>query len=478
MLGNEGEHVEFKRLAGSSTIKAVISFLNSGGGVVYIGVDDDGSNLGVDNIDAEITRLTSMMSDLIKPDALMSMSCGVECVDGRDVIVIRVQRGVKRPYYLASKGPRPEGVFVRGGAASVPASETAILRMIQETEGDSFESRPSTRQDLTFEFARNEFARKTLALGEGELRTLGAMLPNGTYSNLGLLLSDQCPPTIKTALFADDDRNAFTAREEYSGSILQQLSGAYAFLERNNHFRTSYDGLERIDHHDIPPIALREALVNSVAHREYALTGPTLVSVMPRGVEITSPGGLPLGIEEADLGAHISIPRNKMLANVLFRLELIEVYGTGIGRMRSSYRGTGLMPSIRLTPNTFTVLLPNRNSHPEASNQNAGTGSALIGIETDSTRKTPSTYASGNASAGRHAQAARLFELLANGPLSRRQLQDALGLTQPTAIRLLGKLATEGLIERHGNGRATQYSLAEHAPAENVSRHKRTSNTA
>lgn len=170
------------------------------------------------------------------------------------------------------------------------------------------------------------------------------------------------PARGEAALFTDNHRNTFAAREEYEGSLLKQLVESYAFLERSNHYRTEYKGLERSNCYDVPPVALREAFVNSVARRKYALSGPTLVSVMPGGVEIMSPGGLPFGIEEADLEAHISIPRNKMLANVLFRLELIEVYGTGISRMRSSYAGSGAAPAILLTPNTFTVFLPNRNS--------------------------------------------------------------------------------------------------------------------
>lgn len=286
------------------------------------------------------------------------------------------------------------------------------------------------RQDLTFDYARTAFARKGLALGEGELRTLGALQPDGTYTNLGLLLSDQCPPTVKTAVFADDSRLTFTAREEYTGSVLKQLTDAYAFLGQNNRYVTDYQGLERIDHHDIPPVALREALVNSVAHREYSLSGPTLVSCMPRGVEIVSPGGLPLGIEEADLGAHISIPRNKMLANVLFRLELIEAYGTGIGRIRSSYVESGLTPEFRITPNTFTVFLPNRNARK---GKHHAEGKSLI----ESTR-----------------------DLLAQGPQTRRAIQDALDMSQTAAIRLLAELVDEGMVEKLGSGRNTKYALA------------------
>lgn len=104
---------------------------------------------------------------------------------------MRVARGIKLPYYLALKRLRPEGFYVRSGLASVSASDTSILRMVQEAEGDAFAAQQSLRQDLTFENAREEeISQKGLSQGGGALRTLGAALADGTFTNLGLLLSD------------------------------------------------------------------------------------------------------------------------------------------------------------------------------------------------------------------------------------------------------------------------------------------------
>lgn len=147
-----------------------------------------------------------------------------------------------------------------------------------------------------------------IVLGEGSLSVTGGSSLTGA-GGVGI--------GGKPGEILDDARNTYMAREEYAGSVLKQLVDTYAFMERCNRFRTMFEGLERTDYYDVPPVAMREALVNSVAHREYALSVPTLVSVMPGGMEIVSPGGPPLGIEEADLDACISIPRNKMLANIL-----------------------------------------------------------------------------------------------------------------------------------------------------------------
>lgn len=426
----EGETVEFKREMNSSAVKTVIAFANTGGGTLYIGVNDEGVPVGVDDVDAEMTRVTSRLRDSVKPDILMMISVVPETIDGHDVIAIHVGRGVRRPYYLASKGPRPEGVYIRSGAASVPASDSAIIRMIRECDGDVFEARLSMNQDLTFQYAQEEFAKKGLPLGSGEMRTLGMLNADGVFTNLALLLSDQCPPTVKAAAFSDESRSVFTERCEYEGSILKQLAGAYAFLEAHNHYRTEFSGLERIDRYDYPAVALREALVNSVAHREYALSGPTLVSVMPSAVEIVSLGGLPTGIEYEDLSARISMPRNRALANVFFRLELIEAYGTGIGRMRDSYEGEGPSPKIAVTANTFSIALPNRNA--------------------------PDVKATG--AAGSLPEAA--IRALADGARTRAEVQAELGVSQSTASRILADLVSSGRAMRTGSGRGIRYRLS------------------
>lgn len=425
----EGETVEFKREMNSNAVKTIIAFANTGGRTLYIGVDDEGVPVGVDDVDAEMTRVTSLLRDSVKPDILMMISVVPEAIDGRDVIAVHAGRGVKLPYYLASKGPRPEGVYVRSGAASVPASDPSIIRMIRECDGDVFEARLSMKQDLTFRYAQAEFEKKGLSLGSDEMRTLGMLNSDGAFTNLGLLLSDQCPPTVKVAAFSDDGRNVFTERCEYEGSILKQLADAYAFLEAHNHYRTEFIGLERIDHYDYPAVALREALVNSVAHREYALSGPTLVSVMPSAVEIVSLGGLPTSIEYEDLSARISMPRNRALANVLFRLELIEAYGTGIGRMRESYEGEGLFPEIAVTANTFSIVLPNRNA-PDARVSE---------------------------SMGSLPEAA--MRSLADGARTRAEVQADLGVSQSTASRILADLVGSGRAMRTGSGRGTRYRL-------------------
>lgn len=123
-----------------------------------------------------------MIREGIKPDITMFVSCTREESENRDIIKVAVQRGTECPYYLKSKGLRPEGVFVRHGASSVPASESAIRKMIVETDGDSYESMRSMNQELTFESVSKEFSIRKVPFGKNQLKTLQIVKEDGIYT--------------------------------------------------------------------------------------------------------------------------------------------------------------------------------------------------------------------------------------------------------------------------------------------------------
>lgn len=121
--------------------------------------------------------------------------------DGKKIVAVDIQRGTERPYYISKKGLRPEGVYVRQGYSSVPATNTAIRRTIKETDGDRFKDMRSLEQNLTFEAAEKEFTSRNILFGIAQKKTMGIINQDGIYTNLGLLMSDQCVHTIKAAVF-------------------------------------------------------------------------------------------------------------------------------------------------------------------------------------------------------------------------------------------------------------------------------------
>ena len=137
---SENKTTELKREYVDDIKNTAIAFANCDGGTLYVGIENDGTVRGVEDADGTMLRVTNAIRDAVRPDLTMFLDCRCETMEGKPVICVRVQRGTARPYYLHSTGIRPEGVFVRQGASTVPASEAAILDMIKETSGDSYEA--------------------------------------------------------------------------------------------------------------------------------------------------------------------------------------------------------------------------------------------------------------------------------------------------------------------------------------------------
>ncbi len=197
------------------------------------------------------------------------------------------------------------------------------------------------------------------------MKTLGMVTQDGVYTNLGLLLSDQCVHTIKAAVFQGTTQSEFKDRKEFSGSLFRQMNETYDFIDFRNQTHSTFDKLYRIDRRDYPETAVREALLNLLVHREYSFCASTFISLYADRLEFTSIGGLVSGVSLKDITMGISVCRNSKLANVFYRLELIEAYGTGIIKIMGAYEGTGMTPQIETSDNAFKNILPNLNAMPE-----------------------------------------------------------------------------------------------------------------
>lgn len=424
----ESTTVEFKRQVTDEIRKTVVAFANTEGGTIYIGLDDDGTVAGVEDADGEMLRLSNIIRDAIRPDVTMFVSYSCKKMQEKQVIIVTVQKGTECPYYLVSKGLRPEGVFVRQGASSVPATANAIRKMIKETDGDSFEKMRSLNQELTFKAAAQEFKDRKIPFGDGHFKTLRLTNEDGLYTNLALLLSDQCSHTIKAAVFEGGSKQVFKDRREFDGSLLKQLNDAYAYISQFNRVRSEFSGLYRNDFRDYPEEALREALLNALVHRDYSYSASTLISILDDRIEIVSVGGLVKGISLSDIMLGISVTRNEWLANVFYRLELIEAYGTGIPKILQSYEGLPVQPRFESSDNAFKITLPNQNS-------------ILSMTEFSEAEKT-------------------IVKLVENkGKIARKDVEAELGVSQTFSGRILKNMVGKGILQPIGSGKNIRYFL-------------------
>ncbi len=390
---------------------------------------------GLDKPDETSLQISNMVRDAIKPDLTMFLHYETVTVGEKKIVAVDIQQGTERPYYIAKKGLRPEGVYVRQGYSSVPATNTAIRRMIKETDGDHFEEMRSLEQKLTFESTKKIFAERNVKFGFTQMKILGMATQDGVYTNLGLLLSDQCVHTIKAAVFQGTTQREFKDRKEFSGSLFRQMDEAYDFIDFRNQTHSTFDKLYRIDRRDYPETAVREALLNLLVHREYSFRASSFISFYSDRLEFTSIGGLVSGVSLKDVTMGISVCRNIKLANVFYRLELIEAYGTGIIKIMEAYEGTGMTPRIETSDNAFKIILPNLNAMPESARQ----------IQINSEKGTPEE---------------KVIALTGQrGFVTRKEIEILLGMGQSSCGRLLKKMMENGLLIQKGKGKNTHYCL-------------------
>lgn len=432
----ESENLELKSQITGDICKEIIAFANSKGGKLYIGIEDNGQVIGVKNSDKSILQLNNMIRNSIKPDVTMFVHYETQYMEDKKVILLTVQKGTDRPYYLKNKGIKPAGVYVRNGTSSEPATDTAIRKMIKETDGDSFETMRALDQNLTFKAAEKQFNNQNMTFTPSNMQTLKIISQDGIYSNLAMLLSDQCRHSIKAAVFSGSDKEIFQDRKEFNGSLFQQMEDAYTYLNIHNQTKATFEGLYRKDIRSYPEEALRETLMNALVHRDYSYSAGTLISIYDDRIEFVSIGGIPSGLFLEDIMLGLSVCRNPNLAAIFYRLQLIEAYGTGMPKIMNAYSDSNLKPNIEVTANAFKITLPNRNI---SVNNNVDNSPDI------------DTFAS-------HED--KILNLIAScGYVVRNDIDELLNVSQATSNRILKQMITSGLIRQSGKGKATKYLL-------------------
>lgn len=432
----ESERIEYKSQMIEDLYREVIAIANSNGGVIYIGIDDQGNLTGIDNVDETYTRITNGIRDAIAPDVTMFVRY---ILQDNKVIQIEVGEGSYKPYYLKSKGMKPNGVYVRHGASSVQASPDQIRKMIKESDGDNFEASRCMEQELTFHAAETAFKQYGVEFSVEKYRALG-ITKNDVFTNLALLLSDQCHHTIKVAVFKDEFCTEFRDSKEFGGSVFKQFEDVVNYLALCNKTVSTIKGLVRTDKQDYPNEVIREALLNALVHRDYSFSGSIIINVNDSKMEFISLGGLLPGLSTEDIRIGVSQPRNKKLAEVFHRLRLIESYGTGIRRIFKLYENCPVQPSIEATTNAFRIVLPNMNATDTANEDTpATTGKSTVAI-------TP--------------QMKTVMDYLAKyDEMTDEDLQELLNIKNTRAYQIARQMHENELIDIIGRGASKKYKL-------------------
>jgi len=430
----ENQTFERKREFNQKAKNTMLAFLNTDGGCLYLGVDDDGSVYGIDgDIDLETRKITTSFRDTITSDPSGYFNVEAEKREGKYIILVTVERGSAIPYCYSAYGLVPQGVYVRIGSNTVMATREHIRQMIKDNGTGQFISELSIDQNLTFEYADKIFAEKDVKFGKEQKQSLGLFRTDGRYTNLALILSDQCPYTTKAAIFEGLNKDKFKDRKEFTGSLFKQIDDVHAYLHVFNRISSTFEGVYRVDHPDYPDIAIREAYVNSLIHRDYYIEGSILVSMFDDRLEFMSLGGAMPGVTLDLMLAGVSVTRNEKLAQVLYRLNIIEAYGTGIPRIFGAYVSSVIKPEIPVVDGGFLIRIPNLNYYV---------------LQGESNGKVTETNEN------------RLLATFSDTTFNKEEAADVLGITVSGAYKLLQRMTEQGLLTAHKEGRQWVYGSA------------------
>jgi ATP-dependent DNA helicase RecG len=294
-----------------------------------------------------------------------------------------------------------------------------------------FMSELSIEQDLTFDYADKIFAEKEIAFGEQQKRTLGLIRGDGRFSNLALILSDQCPYTTKAAIFEGLNKDIFKDRKEFAGSLFKQIDDVLMYLNVFNRVRGTFEGAYRVDHADYPEISLREAYINSLIHRDYYIEGSGLVSMFDDRLEFMSIGGIMPGVTYELMLMGVSVARNEKLAQIFYRLKIIEAFGTGIPRIFSAYEHSAVKPDIPAVDGGFLIRLPNQNYKSQFTEIRSGL------------RKNEQ----------------KILDEFTEASFTKEEIAEALGISASGAYKLISRMCDKGLLDTKKDGKQRIFTV-------------------
>jgi predicted HTH transcriptional regulator len=355
----EGKTLEFKRDLSSpdGVLKTLVAFANTAGGTLLVGVEDRTVNVrGVsDALDVE-ERIANIVSDSIAPRLLPE----IEILPWRrtQVIAIQVHPSASRPHYLKREGAE-SGTYVRVGSTNRRADAEMLQELRRTARGETYDEQPMADLDseaLDFR-AASECFKSTRTLRKRDLETLRLLTTHQghTVPTVGGMLlfgkerERHFPDAwIQAGRFAGEDKAKILDGAEFRGLPVAAIDAAIEFIEKHSLHGAEIGKVRRTDRWNLPPVAVREAVINAVAHADYAQRGaPIRISIFDNRLEIENPGLLPFGLTVADLEHGISKLRNRVIGRVFHALGLIEQWGSGIQRMTAACREAGL-PDPRL----------------------------------------------------------------------------------------------------------------------------------
>lgn len=448
-MSYESNRIEYKQTLTDKLEREVVAFLNyHEGGIIYIGIDDNGHAVGVPDIDKVQLKIVDRLKNNILPNILGLFDVVVETVENRPVIKIIISSGTEKPYYIKNHGMSPNGCYIRVGSSVQPMptnmiDETYAKRVRKITLGNI----PSPRTELTFEQLKIYYEEKGFKLGESFKKNLDLLLPDGSYNYVAYLLADNNGTSIKVAKYAGVDKVDLIENEEYGYcSLIKATNRVLDKLMVENKTFAKITSKRRLEKKMVDSVALREAVINAIVHNDYTREVPPVIEIYSDRISITSYGGLIEGLTREDFLECVSMPRNRELMRVFRDVELVEQLGSGMSRILKIYDES----IFKFTPNFLIITFPFEEGYAEQTQKELSqselkTKNKKLPISAD--KKLPIS-------------ADKIIEYLAtNEKITNRQGCEITGL-KPSRVKQIFKVLCEmNIIVSHGSNRDRFYTL-------------------
>ena len=346
----ETRNVEFKEMITNSFLKTVSAFSNYNGGVIFFGIDDNGNAKGLHDVKQSCLDIENKINDNISPQPDYTIE-----VQGDNTIRLTIKAGVQKPYLYKSKA------YKRNDTATIEVDTLEFSRLVLEGKNIRFEELPCREQVLTFEvlYKKLKESIKIDTFNQDTLKTLNLYSNENGYNNAAGLLADKNHfPGIDIVKFGENI-SIIQKRSTFENISILDVYDRTMQVFKDYYQYEVIQGAERKKMEKIPEEAFREAIANALIHRAWDVEARIRVMMFDDRLEVISPGGLPSGISETEyLSGRISVLRNRNLANVFYRLGFVEIFGTGITRIKQLYEDSVRKPDFEVTENTIKIILP------------------------------------------------------------------------------------------------------------------------
>ena len=411
----EKKDLEFKETVSNTFLKTVSAFSNYEGGTIIFGIDDTGKVKGLPNLTNTRLSIENAINDNIKPQPIFTLTEN----ETNNTISLKVEEGLDKPYLYKSNA------YKRNDTSTIVVEPIELTRLILTGQRMSFEELPSKNQELSFSTLERElYSKLHIKVSKDVLTSLFLYTKDNGYNIAAALLSDNNDfPGIDIVEFGENI-NIIKERTSLNHiSIIEMYYKTLDILKKKCKYEV-IEGAEREERELLPEVAYREAIANALIHRTWDINSNIRVFIYKNKIEIYSPGGLLSEITENEFyDGKVSFFRNKIIANIFFRLHLAEMIGTGIRRIKESYKNLNVYPKFDISEHCITIVLPYINHQTElTSNQKI------------------------------------VLESLSNVlPLASSTIVEKTGFGKNKVIEILKSLESLNLITKEGNGRGLKY---------------------